>query len=320
MRPIIDDTPEDPRAFIPYIEFYITNVCNINCSNCNRFNNYNFAGTQRWEDYEDIYREWGKHVRFQAITILGGEPLLNPTLCDWVDGINNIWDTHVQVLTNGTRLNKFPNLYDRLRKFNERNHKVKNWIGVSIHNEADRERCFAEIRKFLRGEITYYNNDSPENVNNAKTYGGDHAFVDESGMAVRVWEYLDFSTAAVQPGPNGRLTLFNHDPETALRVHDECGFVRFRSHHMIKGKLYKCGPVALFPDFDRQFNLDISDEDRKLINSYRPLSVDEFETRGKDFLAHINDPIPQCKFCPLEYTNTRLAATSKKPGSTSAFD
>ena len=46
-----DDHPDDPRTFIPNIEFYITNVCNIACPQCNRFNNWNFKGHQIWKDY-----------------------------------------------------------------------------------------------------------------------------------------------------------------------------------------------------------------------------------------------------------------------------
>ena len=37
-----------------YAEFYITNVCNLNCTECNRFNNYHFSGHQRWDDYSDV--------------------------------------------------------------------------------------------------------------------------------------------------------------------------------------------------------------------------------------------------------------------------
>jgi organic radical activating enzyme len=92
MYKIIDDNPDDSRKLISNTEFYITNVCNLNCFNCNRFNNFDFKGYQKWSDYKEIYTQWAQHVKLQRVTILGGEPLLNPTILDWIDGINGLWN------------------------------------------------------------------------------------------------------------------------------------------------------------------------------------------------------------------------------------
>jgi hypothetical protein len=73
------------------------------------------------------------------------------------------------------------------------------------------------------------------------------------------------------------------------------------------------------PEFDSQHTLDISAEDRVLLNSYKPLSVDEFDQRGHEFIKHIDDVIPQCKFCPVNFTNEKLFAVSKIAGSQSVF-
>lgn len=43
---------------LDYMEFYITNVCNLTCTGCNRFNNYKFKGFQRWTE--------DKHNRLQG--------------------------------------------------------------------------------------------------------------------------------------------------------------------------------------------------------------------------------------------------------------
>jgi hypothetical protein len=98
----------------------------------------------------------------------------------------------------------------------------------------------------------------------------------------------------------GKFSLHDSDPEVA---HQTCSFRMFKNYHMINGKLYKCGPVALMPEFDEQHHFEISDQDRVLLNSYRPLTVDEYDVRGEEFLRTIDNVIPQCKFCPenLEY-------------------
>ena len=311
-----DSTPDDPRIYVPNIEFYITNVCNLNCHNCNRFNNYDFSGWQRWSDYEPLYEEWAKKIRLQKITILGGEPLLNPTICDWVRGLNRIWNKRVQVLTNGTRLNQVPGLYDLMLEYKNPN-EGSNWIGISVHNINEIDRYFAEIKKFLKGPIKeWHGKDAKDEYGGSATWGADHAFEDVNGVHVHVWEYTDFYDAAIRKNQNGELTLYNNNPEDA---HKYCGMVQYKNYHFIDAKMYKCGPVALMPEFDKQHPLAISDSDRELLNSYHALSIDEFDQRGKEFLANIDNVIPQCKFCPVEFKNQPLFATSKVKNSTSVF-
>lgn len=314
----VDETPWDPRLFIPNVEFYITNVCNLTCSNCNRFNNHDFRGWQDWKIYESIYQQWAQHIRLQRITLMGGEPLLNPTVLNWVNGINHLWKKPVQILTNGTRINHVAGLYEVLERFQDPLHVgARNWLGVSLHNPLDRNRCFQEIKKFLQEPIKYYHRDDADNINMSWTYGADHAFVDRNGVRVHVWEYTSFYTAAVQKTAAGRFGVFDNDPEMA---HRGCGFVRYKCYHFVRGALYKCGPVALFPEFDQQHRFDITDSQREIMYGYRPLTVDRVQQHGQDFMAHIDNVIPQCGFCPVEFTNHELTAANKKPGSRSAYD
>ncbi len=309
MRQHHDDNPDDPRRLIPYVEFYITNVCNLACKNCNRFNNYKFSGYQDWEDYEHQYRHWAKYVKLQGITLLGGEPLLNPTINQWISGINDIWNQGVEVLTNGTRLNHVLGLYETIAAH------PANWIGISLHNINDLDQCFAEIRKFLRGPVQFWKKDDAENADGSKTYGGAYGFYD-GAVWVRVWIQDSFYNSAVRLNSSNRFTLYNSDP---VEAHNVCGFVQYKCYHFIKGAFYKCGPVALFPEFDQQNSLDISDEDRNLMHSYRPLTADEYVSRGDDFFAELDSVIPQCKFCPSKFTNITIQAVNKKVNSTSSF-
>jgi hypothetical protein len=291
---VVSDNP-DNKPVIPKVEFYITNVCNLTCQRCNRFNDYNFKGWQRWSDYESVYEQWADAVHINQIVILGGEPLLNPTIIDWIKGLNRIFKKSIQVLTNGTRLNTTPGLYETLSEYTKSNDGAKNWIGISLHNRNELEWYLTEVRTFLKGKIEYREDKTILNeFGDSWTAGADYWFCDENGVKILLHWSDSFYNAAVHPGENGRLTLYNND---VFFAHQTCGFAQFKCYHFIKGKLYKCGPVALFPEFDQQHNLDISDEDRVLINSYQPLGIDEFETRGQQFLNTIDEPIPQCKFC-----------------------
>ena len=67
------------------------------------------------------------------------------------------------------------------------------------------------------------------------------------------------------------------------------------------------------PDFDNQFGLDITEEERAIMHGYQALDVDQWDQRGVEFLDHIDDPIPQCKFCPevIDYAPIKFDNSKK---------
>ena len=286
------------RIFIDRLEFYITNVCNLTCDGCNRYNNYHFKGWQAWDDYAEDLEKWSKRIEIRHPVILGGEPLLNPDITKWITGINRLWPEHsgVQVQSNGTRIDRVRDLYDAL---NSRN--TGNWIGISIHNPNDREEIFTRIRNFLENPIK-------ETADKSDPIGSDFQFVDKNFTYVHAWMSDKFVNSNILER-HGRFTLYHSDP---VRAHENCTFRRFKNYHWIRGRIYKCGPVALMPEFDQQHIFDISDEDRALLYAYRGLSIDEFDTRGQHFLATIDDVIPQCKFCPEDYVYKPITFSDRK--------
>lgn len=272
------------------VDFYITNVCNLTCDNCNRFNNYNFKGWQRWSDYESIYEHWGQLVELRAITIMGGEPMLNPSIKEWVQGLNRIFGIEVQILTNGTRFRQCSDLYSSLLWRSKRTGAL-NHIGVSLHNLKDWPEMESSIHDFLQGPVKVQTKE--QNIWNA-----DWHFADRNGVKINVYRVDEFGPSAIRPTDTGKLTLHNSDP---VQAHDNCSFAKFKSYHFIKGKLYKCGPVALLPEFNEQFALHLSTDDLDLLNSYQPLTVDNYQDCYQKFFENLDDPIPQCKFCPTQW-------------------
>lgn len=290
------------------VDFYITNVCNLTCNNCNRFNNHDFRGWQHWSDYESIYEQWGRLTQLKAVTIMGGEPFLNPTLEDWIKGINRIFNIEVQVLTNGTRFRQSSHLYNAMLYRSPRTGAL-NHIGVSLHNLADQEEILDSIRSFFPGPFSEYIKGDPVNRWNSDWY-----FVDDKGVMVNVYIVNKFINSTLIPqwqvngGIKKQYTLHNSDP---VQAHQTCAFAKFKSYHFIRGKLYKCGPVALLPEFDQQHQITMSESDRILLSSYQPLSVDNFDQYHKEFFDNIDKPIPQCKFCPSKSEFKMIAPIRK---------
>lgn len=315
------------KRLVQKLEFYITNVCNLSCPNCNRFNDHAFRGHQLWSDYERDYEEWGRKLEVPGLVILGGEPLLNPTILDWIRGLNRCFDQNVQVLTNGTRLNKTPGLYEALAEF-QADHHWSNWIGLSVHNRSDLDRYLDEAVRFLHGDIQeWHGRNTVDHTGHPISSGADYTFIDSNAVAVRIWLQDSFYPAAIHRKPPalvngewqpGALTVYNNDP---LLAHQACGFVQWKNYHMIRGKLHKCGPCVLMAEFDEQNPLDITTEDREIMRSYQPLSPWADDKTTHRFFKSLDSVIPQCKFCPVQeqMQNQTIRARLKKKGSVSTF-
>jgi hypothetical protein len=271
------------KIYLDKVEFYITNVCNLTCENCNRFNNYYFKGWQDWQQYKEVYEQWADLLEIKHIVIMGGEPLLNPSICSWITGLlkfSPAWP--LQILSNGTRINHVSGLYNTLKS-------NPAWIGVTLHNPDEMQSIMDEVEQFLQAPVTKLTG-AENNPFNAPI-----CFKDRNGVMIPFWITDEFLQSAILKDANGQLTLHNSDPVSA---HTICNFAQGKSYHFIKGKLYKCGPVALLPEFDQQFGLKLSEEDRNLLNSYQPLTIDNFDSYHEEFFSNLDNPIPQCKFCP----------------------
>ena len=281
------------KLTIPYAEFYITNVCNLSCPGCNRFNNYKFTGYQRWDTFKEIYKKWSQEVDIKSMAILGGEPTLNPTFLDWVNGINSLWPkSYLRIISNGFRIDKLPDLYTKLKK----NPNINLWVG--IHNVKHRREIIEKVKSFTIGPHQIeFNSDNP--------YQQFLIVTDSNNVKIQVEYNWWFHQGAII-NTNAGQTLHNSDP---IAAHNICHMKT--CHHFIEGKLYKCGVVALLPEYDRQHPLTLSDSDRKLMLSYSPLEVSDSLDRKINFINTLPNYIEQCKFCPEKYNGKQIFAIKK---------
>jgi len=278
---------------LDYSEFYITNVCNLSCTGCNRFNNYNFKGYQRWKDLESTYQEWSKLVNIRHCAVLGGEPLLNADVIDWCRGILELWpETYLRLITNGYRIEHRQDLYNLNLEYRDR---FSVWVGV--HNENHVDDVSSRVKQWQQGPVvdTLYDED-PYNVY--------RILKDVNGISTRI-EYNWWFHQGSVIDQMGVKRLHNSDREAA---HSNCNMKN--CHHWIDGKLYKCGVVALLPEFDKQHQLTLSNSDRELMQSYQPLTV--YSDNKEHFFADLGNSIPQCKFCPERYNGDQIYAEYKK--------
>lgn len=312
---------------------YITNVCNLNCVDCTSFNNFDFRGHQRWSDYRDIYRTWSEKLHLDEIAILGGEPFANPDLLAWVDGIMEFWPhSRINIVTNGTQLNRYPELSDRLDL-----HAHRLTIHINAHGLALRQEIYRDLRVWLHGNITQINRPRPEEIESwlqcyrnirqstwpcisdprefvdlpseiqqecRQSFNLDYhswydnlwgaEFTNDCGARVSVHLTNMFHAAAIQIDPaSSRPRLHHSNTASAYSVcHGRDQVLGVHAHHFNHGRLYKCSTTSLLPEMIKQFELAITPEERELILAYRPCRHDATERELIDFVQDLKKDQP----------------------------
>ena len=156
-----------------------------------------------------------------------------------------------------------------------------------------------KVKNFLTAPLHYeFDNTNPYQQ---------HMFItDANKVRVKVEYNWWFHQGTLIP-QGDQFTLHQSDVETA---HTNCHMKT--CHHFIKGKLYKCGVVALLPEFAEQHVINLTNQDRELMMGYRPLSITDSEAVKKQFIDNIEKSIPQCKFCPEKYHGDQIWAQHKR--------
>lgn len=312
------------------VEFHITNVCNLTCMNCSRFSNHKFSGFQKWSEYQEIYRLWGDKVNIPHIGILGGEPLLNPDIVEWIDGLCDIWsESTIAITTNGTRLDKVKGLYDVIHR-----HRDRVFIDISLHSEKTKPFVLRSLENFINGELSpaadntavfnkmithRYENirgeDWPEFPLEYKELNKDIQkelldfsliMEDMNGVKISIGNIVDFYNVGLYKKFDN-FYLENSDPQKA---HNACT-VKY-CHVMYKGILSKCPVSALLKDFANQNHIfdnrtDIIGSDDGSISAYSTLEeISDFW----NFIESDNHVV-QYATCPENLKTDKTYATFK---------
>ena len=91
---------------IQYLEHHIVDHCNLNCAGCTHFSP---LVEEPW--YEDIrifkqdFTKLAEMTDVRLIRLMGGEPLLHPQLCEFLQIVRNLFpNSEIQLVTNGILL------------------------------------------------------------------------------------------------------------------------------------------------------------------------------------------------------------------------
>lgn len=118
-----------------------------------------------------------------------------------------------------------------------------------------------------------------------------------------------YQSSLIHDLERGSLTLHNND---IIESHTHCMKERGDCFQLIDGGLFKCAVALSLPHFEKQFPIDISENDREIIHSYKSANLSMSSYELADWFNNLKNPIDMCKFCSIDTKLIKFSAERKK--------
>ncbi|MCK1652147.1 radical SAM protein [Bradyrhizobium sp. 149] len=103
--------PEPTPRHVSFIELHVAHTCNLTCESCSHYSNHAHKGILDPALAESWISAWSKRLTLDELNLLGGEPTMNPRLCEFVVLARKYWPAaHIRIITNGFFLHRHPAL------------------------------------------------------------------------------------------------------------------------------------------------------------------------------------------------------------------
>lgn len=258
------------KYILPFVETMATQVCNLSCLGCTNYSDLKHTGYVPWTEMQSQIKEWLEILEFLDFGIIGGEPLINPEIEQWITGVRELMPTsQIRFTTNGLLLKKYPNLLNLL-----------NYIGncvfkITVHKSDP------YLEDFLKDTLS----SGWEPVMEF----GINRWRNKHGVKFQINRPTEF----IKTYKNNFNDMEPHrsDPTTAFNncIQQTCPLLYNR-------KIYKCSTSGLLLDTLNKLN-------RPNWNAWEPLiekgiSVDSSTQEILEFINNFGKPHPRCCQCP----------------------
>lgn len=259
---------------LPFLELMVIRGCNLSCQGCTTFSDLRHAGYYTWEQGQKELEPWIDRLNLPAIGIMGGEPLMNPNLESWLKGIRKLLPhTQIRFVTNGLLLSKHWHIFDLLQDIENTVFKISAHVTTpELKTTVDQilnSRNWQPVTEF--------------GINRWKDPLRDFRF------------QIAYPTQFLKTFRNNYANMAPHNnpPAESFKI---C--VQQRCPMLWKGRLFKCGTLALTPDMLEQQGWPNQAQWASKIDS--GLSSDCSESDLEKFIGNFGRPHQLCGQCPSQ--------------------
>lgn len=259
------------KLVLPFVESMVVRACNLSCQGCTTFSDLAWSGYETWTQGRAQIEPWTQRLDIQAWGVMGGEPLINPYISDWLTGIRELLPgAQIRFVTNGLLLARNWHVVELLSRLGNCVLKISRHI-----SDPDLDACIDRIRSGWAWRPV-------------REFGIDRWLTDN-----------DFRFQITQTKTFWR--TFRND-YTNMQPHDSSPQAAFaaccqqRCPMIWQGRLYKCGTAALTPAILDRF-------DRPNWQQWLPyvdtgLAADCTQQDLARFVANFGQAHSMCRQCP----------------------
>lgn len=246
---------------IPHLEWHVTHSCNFTCQGCGHYTNDGYKEDITIDTLKEWYLLWNKRIRPRELSILGGEPLLNPRIVEIIYMTKEYWnikeDQEFELVSNGL-------LFDRIDGLSEALIDTNCILTITKHSkDSNYTRLFDKaINSIDKSGVKYRIHDASEN-----------------------W-YLVYTGYGCSIEPIGS--------DSYEESWDNCpgGQENFQ---LLDGKIYKCGALAYLPLQKQKYGDALSPKWDPYLK-YRPLLPTDSDIDVLEFFTRTAETV--CSMCP----------------------
>lgn len=263
------------KPTLPFVETMASYACNLSCTGCTNYSDLHLKGNISWETCKFWLEQWLEKVNIEGFGIIGGEPLANPEINQWIIGLRSLMpNAQLRFTTNGLLLHKKFEIVDLL-------HNVGNSVlKISVHLENHYaienviERIFSRykfeeieefgIRRYRTSNNFKFQINRPSTF--LKTYRNNYT------------EMLPHKS--------------NPDDSFEICVQKTCPL-------LYKGNIYKCSTSGMLFDILKKFKREKIDDWQPYIK-YNGISPLDSDITISNFISNFGKAENICAMCPTK--------------------
>lgn len=268
---------------VSYLETMVSWCCNLSCIGCTNFCDYPHKGFPDWNCVEEDLKGWSSVIEPEIFSLMGGEPLLNPSLDCWIDGVRRIFpNCFLMLITNGILLEK--NI-DILRSMMDH---APAKILITLHK--DEEKIMKSVQSLIKTTgMRFIKKDKHEPLVDLEYL----LFSRNKQFSIHMKE-TDAFTKRYQG--YGRF-IFPYDTKDMQAAFNICVDRPFLYH----GKIYRCGKIPLVKktlELTGQIALEKEMADWKTCFDYSGIHYRDDYEKMSAFFEKLHKAESVCMTCP----------------------
>jgi len=256
---------------LEFLEVMTIRACNLSCEGCTTFSDLKHNGYITWSQGRNWLEPWITRITLEGIGVMGGEPLINPEIREWLTGLRSLLpETQIRFVTNGTLLHRHWDVVELL-------HQLGNSVlKISQHTPTPE---LANVMQRVRNSYDW----QPVHEFGIDRWATTNQFRFQIAQPKTFLKTFRNDYANMAP--------HNNLPHEAFEV---C--IQQRCPLLYNGKLYKCGTLGLTPELLDQFR-------RPNWDQWQPYLVDGLDPDCDDrdlekFVKNFGVPHAVCRQCP----------------------